>query len=95
MSEEDIVHENANYVVEVGDFPEPMTYHGGGQYVHGYIVRNKATNVEEVYTPQLPDAIMASEQLDMAVEQRAWDWLRAEHSARIESKEPSKPEEVH
>jgi len=69
------LHENERYRVVQVDFPEPLTLHGA-VYYSGYGVVNKTTDVEEVYTPQLPDAIAACEGLDVAMQEEPWLWAR-------------------
>lgn len=78
----DSLYENERYRVVLGEFPQAIELHGG-QYERGYIIINKETEVEEVYTAQYPDAIAAAEQLDISVEAKVWKWIRINHDADI------------
>lgn len=75
---EEFVFENERYVVYVANFLEPVK-NNGAQFTSGYAVENRATGVVEFMIPQLPEAISAAEQLDMAMEQAPWKWAREAH----------------
>ena len=72
--------ENDRYVVTVEEYEYPVTAHGA-QYSSGYAVTNKQYAVQEVLTTQLPDAIAAAEQLDIALDNETWKWVRITHDA--------------
>ena len=80
MDNNEPVFENERYVVDIGDFPEVARIHGSG-YVRGYVVRNKETGVEECFTPSYPDAVAAAEQLDLAIANSVWKWVRISDGA--------------
>ena len=75
MTSETTLFENEHYYVEPGPFQGEVTSHGG-KFVYGYLVISKATEVTEIMTPQLPDAIAAAEQLDISMETETWKWIR-------------------
>lgn len=95
----DIFHENENYIVTMGNFGNPVESHGG-HYTHGYLVINTKTGVVEIETPQLPDAIAVAEQLDVALTQEPWKWMRAQQESASVNPDGSPvttmpPEEIH
>lgn len=86
-----IIFENDRYAVTIGQFPNSVELHGG-HYDGGYIITNKETGVQEVYTAQYPDAIAAAEQLDISVEQAVWKWIRINHETdQVEKGEAEAP----
>ena len=94
-SDDRVVFENERYVVVVDEFPEAVM-RDGATYFRGYVVANRETDVDEFYAPMLPDAIAAAEQLDVAMEQSVWKWIRIQAQAQAldEAEEPG-PREVH
>lgn len=91
------VFENERYFVIVTEFPGTVLAHGA-DYFHGYAVINKQTEVEEVYVTTLPDAIASAEQLDLALENEPWAWVRVESdAAKLDRPKRTEagPEEVH
>ena len=76
------VFENERYGIITGDFSGPVKFHGG-EYNYGYKVINLTTGVVEVNTPQLPDAIAAAEQLDIACANETWKWARINFEAEM------------
>lgn len=90
------VFQNERYGVILGDFPGVVKFHGG-EYTSGYCIINKDTGVTEVCTPQLPDAIAAAEQLDIACANETWKWARINFEAEMygEAQGPTGPAGVH
>lgn len=85
----DVCFENERYMVYPTYFPEDIVVENhGATYLAGYAVENKTTDIVEVYTPQLPDAIGTAEQLDMAMEQQPWAWMRIQAEADSAQEEP-------
>jgi hypothetical protein len=75
-----VLFENERYIVLQTEFPHPVKTHGG-MYDQGYSAINRETGVAEVFSAQLPDAIAAAEQLDIAMETQPWKWVRIQASA--------------
>ena len=75
-----VVFENERYRVIVTAFPGTVKSHGG-EYFEGYASVNKETGIAEVYSAQMPDAIAAAEQLDIAMDQQSWSWIRIQAEA--------------
>lgn len=97
--EHTVLFENKWYMVCATVFDFPVKSHGG-EYASGYSVINKVTGMTEVNTPQLPDAIAAAEQLDLAMEEEPWKWARLQSESQVvnpdgSTKEPPPDEEVH
>lgn len=89
-----VVHDNDRYCVLIVAYDELLEY-GGAKYDIGYAVLNKQTGVYEVLTAQLPDAIMAAEQLDIAMATKQWEWMRANLEAKAADGEPPIEETLH
>lgn len=89
--------DNGRYYVQTRIMPVELavTAHGA-KHVHVYAVTNKETGVDEVLTPSYPDAVAAAEQLDIAVENAVWKWMRiqadAEDMAKAEEAGSTDPE---
>ena len=69
------LHENQNYVVGVLQRQIELA---GNFYLEGYAVVNKETHVTEYVTPSLPDAIFQSEQFNLVLRKRTWEWMQEE-----------------
>lgn len=83
---DEVLFENDNYEVVVADNIHVENH--GAIYSVGYAVTNKDTGVDEVFTNTLPDAIGAAEQLDLAMENEVWKWMRINQEADdLEKKE--------
>lgn len=91
-----ILHENERYIIVPSQFDHVIKSHGGW-YKAGYAVINKTTEIVEVKTAQLPDAIFAAEQMDLALETKQWEWMRKAASEQAEVNpdgSPAEPEDV-
>ncbi len=70
-----VIFENDNYTVTAGEFTSPVRSNGC-EFTEGYLVTNKVTGIVEFQIPQMPEAFAAAEQLDIAMVQRPWEWVR-------------------
>ena len=77
-----VVFENDRYIVTVDDFTAPMR-NNGCDYTRGYVITNKATGVVELQLVQLPEAIAAAEQLDVALLKEPWSYVREGIEAEV------------
>lgn len=68
------VYENENYIV-VGD-PNLKFNMLGSEYLGGYRVLNKLTQISEFQSPSMAEALYNSEQFNQALLTRAWEWRR-------------------
>jgi hypothetical protein len=79
-----ILFENARYTVGILAYPfisldEHITVNGA-QYASYYAVLNKSTNVIELKTPGLVEAIFFAENSDRMLENQPWMWARQAES---------------
>lgn len=73
MKNASLVHENDDYVVLSGAFPDGMAMTISGLTFHtGYSVFNKSTLQMEYATLQLPDAIGTATQLHIMMKNKPW-----------------------
>lgn len=71
----DVLFVNDHYYVEVEVWRTPVRSNGY-DYTEGYSVTNRETEITEFRMPQLPEAIAAAEQLDIAMTTKSWEWQR-------------------
>lgn len=82
------VFENERYIVVREYDGDHAVRSAGYDYYNAYNVVNKSTGVNEYRVPQLPEAISIAEQLDMAMEQKPWEWARRAHEAQMADVNP-------
>jgi len=85
---------NERYAVYLGEFESPVRSNGS-EFTRGYKVVNKEYEVVEFQIPQMPEALAAAEQLDMAMEQKPWEWARKKEERIAVNPDGSSPSEVH
>lgn len=74
---DDIVHENKTFTVEIGAAAEAneAIEFGGALYWRYYIVVNKDSEVVEYKTPGIIDAIAYAENTMRALDAKPWEWI--------------------
>jgi hypothetical protein len=66
---------NKRFRVDRIEFHVPIVV-AGASFLHGYSVTNVETDVVEVKTPGLVEAITYAENSDRVLEARPWEWAR-------------------
>lgn len=69
------IEENENYIVEaVTNALEPVEM-SGSRYNSYYEVTNKHTNIVELRTPVLPEALHQAAHANAALRTKPWEWI--------------------
>lgn len=71
------LYENDNYIIEAVTNEDNPVEMFGSKYFSYYEMRNKHTNVVEIRTPVLPEAIHNAVHHNMTMENKPWEWAEA------------------
>lgn len=68
-------YENTHYTVSQSNLSHDPVVIMGGTYKSFYVVTNRATGIEELYTPSLTEAILYAASAGHQLTTKPWEWL--------------------